>query len=227
MIRKILSAPYYRIRHALAAWTWRIRNRITGHPGRPEAPPNTTTLEFLATTGCKNIAEIGVEWGSTSKEIAKWLEGKGVLHLFDYEDRVKLVAERLRQAGFTNIVGHGNSRRTLDSYNWSLMEILRDGNVPAFDYVFLDGAHTWPIDALAFFLIDRLLAPGGYLDFDDYDWTIDSSPTVNPRVYPPMRRLYTEEQMRSQQVALVVNLLVRKGGNYEELVPNKIFRKRS
>ena len=39
---------------------------------------------------------------------------------------------------------------------------------PIFDYVFIDGAHTWMLDALAFLLVDRLLRVGGYVDFDDY-----------------------------------------------------------
>ena len=63
---------------------------------------------------------------------------------------------------------------------------------------------------------------GGYIDFDDYHWTIDGSPTVNPRVYPRMREMYTEEQMQTSQVALIVELLVRRPGRYEEVVPDKI-----
>jgi hypothetical protein len=40
------------------------------------------------------------------------------------------------------------------------------------DYVFLDGAHTFAIDALTFFLTDRLLKIGGHFDFDDYSWKL-------------------------------------------------------
>jgi len=105
------------------------------------------------------------------------------------------------------------------------MRILQQNPGPLFDYVYLDGAHTWAIDALTFFLIDLLLKPGGYIDFDDYHWTIDGSPTVNPRVYPRIREMYTEEQMQASQVALIVDLLVRRPGRYEEVVPDKIFRK--
>ena len=194
-------------------------------PAAKNLLPNSKTMEFLASTQCRTIAEIGVDRGATSEAILVWLDGAGVLHLFDFDDRLSPVAERLRDKGLTSFVMHGNSHRTLDSYNWSLMKVLRDNRAPLFDYVYLDGAHTWAIDALAFFLIDRLLKPGGYIDFDDYSWTIDRSPTINPRVFPRIRELSSDEQIETTQVASIVDLLVRPSGNYEEVLPNKIFRK--
>lgn len=194
-------------------------------PASINLAPNARTLEFLTATNCRTIAEIGVDRGATSEAILAWLDGRGVLHLFDFDDRLSPVAERLRRKGLANFVTHGNSHRTLDSYNWSLMKVLKDSPAPLFDYVYLDGAHTWALDALAFFLVDLLLTPGGYVDFDDYDWAIERSPTVNPRVFPRMREMYTEEQMQTRQVASIVELLVRRPGRYEEVVPNKIFRK--
>jgi hypothetical protein len=127
--------------------------------------------------------------------------------------------------GHRNVTAHPNTRKVFDSYNWSLMELLRDGDGPAFDYVFIDGAHTWALDALAFLLVDRLLAPGGYVDFDDYHWTLARSPSMSPEAFPPTSKLYTEEQIAERQVALVVDLLVRPDGRYDEVVENKIFRK--
>lgn len=187
---------------------------------------NARTIEFLAATNARTIAEIGIGEGATSEAILAWLRGEGALHLFDFEEPLSRVTDRLRGKGLTNFVVHANSHRRLDSYNWSLMKLLRDSPAPVFDYVYLDGAHTWAIDALAFTLVDMLLKPGGYVDFDDYHWTIDRSPTVNPRVHPRVRDLYTDEQMQTPQVALIVDLLVRRPGRYEEVVPNKIFRKR-
>ncbi len=40
-----------------------------------------------------------------------------------------------------------------------------------------------------------------------------------------MREMYIDEQMQATQVASIVELLVRRPGRYEEVVPNKIFRK--
>jgi predicted O-methyltransferase YrrM len=187
--------------------------------------PNNRTLEFFAGTGCRRYAEVGVYKGDTAMRVAELLAGDGELHLFDYEDRLAPVIERLREAGHQNVVAHPNSRRLMDSYNWSLMRVLADHQRPVFDYVFLDGAHTWALDALAFCLIDRLLCEGGYVDFDDYVWTLGGSPSMRPEVFPDVRRLYSDEQIGSAQVALVVDLLVRRDPGYQEVVPNKVFRK--
>ncbi len=187
--------------------------------------PNPVTVEFFATSGCRRYAEIGVYEGHTAEAIAALLEGKGEIHLFDYEDKVAPVAARLRSAGLGNVVAHANSRALMDSYNWSLMRMIEAHDVPLFDYVFLDGAHTWAHDALAFLLADRLLEPGGYIDFDDYTWKLATSPSMRPEVFPDVRRLYSEEQIGEAQVARVVDLLVRRDERYEEVVRDRIFRK--
>jgi predicted O-methyltransferase YrrM len=188
---------------------------------------NSQTVEFFAASGCRSYAELGVYEGDTALAIATSLGGAGELHLFDFQDRVEAVAGRLRRAGYDNVFVHANSRRLLDSYNWSLMQLLAEQRGPIFDYVFVDGAHTWAHDALAFLLVDRLLRPGGYVDFDDYTWTLRASPSMNPAVFPEVERLYTDEQIDTAQVALVVDLLLKLDPTYEEIVPNKIFRRLS
>jgi predicted O-methyltransferase YrrM len=195
----------------------------TGDLNVPNA--NLRTVEFFATSGCACYAEIGVYKGDTTLRIAELMGGRGQIHLFDFDDRVQGVAARLAQAGHDNVVCHANSRRLLDSYNWSLMQMLAASPEPVFDYVFLDGAHTWALDALAFCLIDRLLVDGGYIDFDDYSWTLAGSPSMRPEVFPDVRRLYSDEQIDTAQVALVVDLLVRRNPGYHEIVADKIFRK--
>jgi predicted O-methyltransferase YrrM len=188
---------------------------------------NEVTVATFAERGCRRYAEIGVYKGYTAARVAEVLGGEGEIHLFDYADRVEPVARALREAGHANVVAHPNSRRVLDSYNWSLMRVLAERGEGAFDYVFLDGAHTWAHDALAFALADRLLAPGGYVDFDDYRWTLRASPSMNPEAFPEVERLYTDEQIDARQVALVVDLLVRRDARYEEIVADKVFRKRA
>jgi predicted O-methyltransferase YrrM len=206
-----------------------IPDPIHEHPVVPERiavrKANRRTLRFLRTTSCRTIAEVGIFKGYTSTEIAKHLDGHGELHLFDFSDRVEAVVSELHAAGYHNVIGHGNSRKLLDSYNWSLMHVLRQHETPVFDYVFLDGAHTWGIDALAFLLIDRLLRVDGYIDFDDYEWSLKRSPSQNPDVFPLTAELYTDEQIRERQVALVVDLLVKRDPRYVEVVNNKVFRK--
>ena len=186
---------------------------------------NERTVQSFRASGALFYAEIGVYAGDTALAIAQELGGCGEIHLFDFEDKVTAAAARVKAAGYDNVVTHPNSRKLMDSYNWSLMKLLREGDAPRFDYVFLDGVHTWAVDALAFLLLDRLLQPGGHVEFDDYHWTIERSPSMNPQAFPASDRLYTREQMAERQVALVVDLLVRRDPRYEEIVENRLFRK--
>lgn len=196
---------------------------------------NHQTISFLNSSRCNlpseasnvEIAEIGCWLGGTSVQFAKFLNGSGTLHLFDYEDKVHAVEAHLVRAGHSNIKSWGSTYKYLDSYNWSLKNLIENSEQRTrFDYVYLDGAHSWAIDALTFFLCDLLLKPGGYIDFDDYDWRMRNS-SLDPAKIPETAELYTDEQIDSQQVKLIVDLLVKSNPNYEEILPNKIYRKSS
>jgi predicted O-methyltransferase YrrM len=97
------------------------------------------------------------------------------------------------------------------SYTWFLHDTLRAqrnvaGEVePCYDFVFLDGAHTWDVDALAFTLADRLLVPGGWLLFDDLDWTLGARWHRVP-----------EHQRSLAQVNEIWELLVLTNPGYDE-----------
>ena len=93
-----------------------------------------------------------------------------------------------------------------------------------FDYCFLDGAHTFAIDALNFFLCDKLTRIGGFIDFDDYGWKIRGS-SLDPIKVPAIKEQYTDEQIDSQQVALIIETLVKTDKRYKEIASNKIYQK--
>ena len=185
----------------------------------------TQTIEFLKTTKAQIIGEIGVFKGGTSVEFAKCLNGKGQLHLFDFEDILTSVKQELNRMGYHNVIAHPNSRKTMDSYNWSIMKLLQAHKEPIFDYVYIDGSHTWAIDALTFFLIDKLLKTGGFLDFDESHWIMEDSVTMNPTSFPPVKKMFTSEQIETAQVDLIIDLLVKRDSRYTEVIPSKIFRK--
>ena len=120
---------------------------------------------------------------------------------------------------------YGNSQRFNDSYNWALMQLIAaQRGRPLFDYCFLDGAHTVAVDALNFFLADRLLHVGGWMDFDDYTWRLRGS-SLDPDKVPAIAAQYTDEQIDAQQVKMIVDHLVRPDRRYEEVLRNKVFRK--
>jgi predicted O-methyltransferase YrrM len=216
----------------------RLSSLLRRRPPAQRAYPDTVavndysrdTVEFLRGTGCRVIAEVGIYQGHTSMEIAKWLhrqgDGRGELHLYDFHDTVEQVGSRVAEAyPDVTLRTFGNTYRHLDSYNWPLGQMLEQHTEPIYDFVFIDGAHTWAVDALTTLLADRLLRPGGYIAQDDYDWTLWGSPSMNPKAFPRTAEQYTEEQMKAQQVRMICDLLLRRDDRYEEVLPNRIWRK--
>jgi predicted O-methyltransferase YrrM len=171
-----------------------------------------------------NFAEIGAWKGATTVQLAKFLGNQGTLHIFDYEDTAAALKANLLHAGFTNVKAWGNSYRYLDSYNWNLRLILENHPGLQFDYIYIDGAHTWAIDALAFLLCDILLKPGGYIHFDNHGWRLRGS-SLDPRYVPETAQLYTDPQIDDLQVKAIVDLLVRPRGAYMEIVKDVLFQK--
>ena len=170
------------------------------------------------------FAEFGVWKGATTGQLARFLDNKGELHLFDYEDTVAELKDKLVKANFTNVTAWGCSYRYLDSYNWNLRLILENHTDLKFDYIFIDGAHTWAVDALTFLLCDLLLNEGGYIDFDDYGWRLRGS-SLDPRRVPVTAELYTDAQIDDLQVKAIVDLLVRRSGTSKEIIKNRLFQK--
>ena len=168
-------------------------------------------------------AEFGFYHGATAQRVLESFPNAEV-HLFDFEKNVEQA--RIRLTSYKDrVTFYSNTQAYLDSYNWSLMQLMKLGKREYFDYVFLDGAHVWAVDALTFFLCDKLLKPTGYMEFDDEDWTIRGS-SLDPRKNRFTLKFYTNEQIDSKQVALILDLLVRDSNAYEELSENRLFRKR-
>lgn len=196
------------------------------YPATVRANTQPVTLQAISTFGCKDVAEFGILDGGTSLEIARVIAPRGgTLHIFDFQHNVDMAIARLAEAGLTNVVGYGSSSKLLDSYNWPLSKLLEQHTSPIFDYAFIDGAHTWSVDALTFLLVDRLLKVGGYADFDDYHWTLAGSQNLAPEKFPLTAELYTEEQIADKQVKRLVDLLVKRDPRYTEVHRNKIYRK--
>lgn len=157
-----------------------------------------------------SVAEIGVGIGATSIEIAKWLSNTGYFHIYDYENRVVELKKDLGELGYSNVVVHGNTRKKYDGYYWKLakqaIEVVNNKDEGLFDFVYLDGAHSFYQDAPAAYALKHLIKPGGYLLFDDYQWSFNTSPSMSPSVLPEVKEWYTDEQLKAPHIELVCSL---------------------
>lgn len=92
------------------------------------------------------------------------------------------------------------------SYNWHLHNHWEEYLDNKFDLIFLDGAHNWEVDALAFFLGSQILNVGGWFVFDDIYWSYASSPSLKntPRVQAMSALMRETQQVRSIWEKLVL-----------------------
>jgi predicted O-methyltransferase YrrM len=173
--------------------------------------------QFVCQNKFKSVLELGFAHGVSSCYIAAALKANGggrltTIDLNTVQSLEPSIDDLLNEAKLRDFV---RAIHTPTSYNWELMRMIEDtpaGEWP-FDFVFIDGAHSWAVDGLAFFLVDRLLKPGGWLLFDDLGWTFAKSPTLSDTDF--VRAMPIEEQ-ETPQVGKVFDLLVRSHPSYGE-----------
>ncbi|WP_418500045.1 class I SAM-dependent methyltransferase [Flagellimonas sp.] len=188
-------------------------------------PSNASVIHHINTLeNVRVAAEIGSYEGATTQLILAECTKLEKLHIFDFQDRVDAISKEVPPEHRDRFVGHGNSRKLSDSYCWSLLNLVRRGTF-TFDFVFLDGAHTWETDIFAVLLIDLVLRPGGYIELDDFDWTLEKSPTLNPNAFPATRLRYTDEQISTEAVRIAAKVILKQRLGYEELSVGRLFRK--
>jgi predicted O-methyltransferase YrrM len=163
------------------------RELLEGVGGGTSPSAGEELHDFVREHRFERCIELGFAHGGSAVYIASALEANGSGHLdsVDLEiakERRPPATETLQRAGLEHRV---TLHYEATSYTWflhdKLREQLRDGEriEPLYDFVFIDGAHTWDVDALAFALVDRLLKPGGWILFDDLMWNIgDSDPSL-------------------------------------------------
>src|SRR5678815_5342492 len=132
--------------------------------------------DFMKEHRLKDVLELGFYQGVSSCYIAGAAKEMGgrltTIDLTNARDRSPNITELLEACGLTDTVDVFFEQQ---GFNWRLMKMLDDGKGPRFDMVYLDGGHTWDVTGFAFFLVDRLLRPGGWLIFDDIDWSYATS----------------------------------------------------
>jgi predicted O-methyltransferase YrrM len=164
-----------------------------------------------------SVLELGFAHGVSSCYIGAALKANshGTLTTIDLDSarqRQPDIHTLLDQTGLLDWV---QPIHTPTSYTWELMRLIE--GTPAgdwrFDFAFIDGAHSWFVDGLAFFLVDRLLKPGSWLLFDDLDWTYATSATLRDT---EMVKAMPEDERNTAQVGKVFDLLVRPHPQYDQ-----------
>ncbi len=162
----------------------------------------------------ESILELGFNHGVSSCYIAGALKniGKGKLTTID------LQSAEFRNPNIDALANNLGLREWIKvyyeptSYNWRLMKFIEENQEPIFDMCYIDGAHNWFVDGFSFFLVDKLLKPGGLIIFDDMGWTYGGSDSLKTTDH--VKRMPIDER-NTPQVKLIFDLLVKRHSNYE------------
>src|SRR5690606_33328687 len=112
------------------------------------------------------------------------------------------------------MVGHSHRVTTIlaeRSHTWELSKLVRREDRPQFDFCYFDGGHTWDVTGFGFVLVNMLLKPGGWIIFDDLDWTIQKSLKSNPTRSKSYQE-YGDDEKSAAGVRLVFETLVNDFG---------------
>jgi predicted O-methyltransferase YrrM len=123
------------------------------------------------------ILELGIAHGTATCYMAAALDeiGEGRITAVDLKDAgfAPSAEDQLERCGLARFV---QVVRMQTGYSWFLHDEIRRQTAggecrPEYDLCIIDGPKNWTIDGGAFFLVDKLLNPGGWIIFDDYEWT--------------------------------------------------------
>jgi predicted O-methyltransferase YrrM len=173
--------------------------------------------QFVRHIGPCEVLELGTGHGGSACWLATGLllNGGGTLTTID-RDTAPAVEQLLKSAGVADMTRIVRASR---SYTQELMHLIQANTAdnrcnPQFDFCFVDGAHNWDTDGFAFFLVEKLLRPGGWLVFDDLAWTYENTLRLSP-VDAEVARLMSPEERSTPQIRDVFELLVRQHPGFD------------
>lgn len=179
---------------------------------RPQARVMT---DLIMAQRPRNILELGFKHGVSTCYMAGALDelGGGHVTTVDLTSARELSPNADELLGRLGLSDYVTVHYEETSYIWRLLEMLERSPRPQFDFCYLDGAHNWETDGFAFYLVDKLLAPGATLVLDDIDWSYEKSPTLQDE---PWVQAMPRDQYEMRQLEKVFRLLVCEHPNYTD-----------
>jgi predicted O-methyltransferase YrrM len=186
---------------------------IVGNTPHTSHQQGETLYNFVLEHRLTRCLEMGFAHGVATVWIAAALQelGGGKIISIDNgsaHNRKPSAAELVSKAGLEQYV---ELHYDESSYNWHIHNNYEKYVSDKFDLIFLDGAHNWEVDALAFFLGDRILKQDGWFLFDDIYWAYADSAALKDldwvKAMSPLMR-------ETQQVRSIWEKLVLTDPNY-------------
>ena len=164
--------------------------------------------DFLHEKKLSRVLELGFYHGVSSCYFAAAMKASGgqpivTIDLVSAKERQPNIEDLIERCGLEDYVDYYYEPT---SYNWRLMKFIEE-NQRRFDFCYIDGGHDWYNTGFCFFLVDKLLQEGGWLLFDDLDWTME-------HIDQPWVQRRSAEERTTAQVRKVWELLVKQHPSY-------------
>lgn len=207
-----------------------IASKVSGIPFISKS--NAQRLyNLILSENIDNILELGFAHGTATCHMAAALEEKNAkglvtaVDLIEKKDHYKPPIEELLR--ITNLENRVRVVREQTGYVWFLHEEIaentNDGMCnPIYDLCIIDGPKNWAIDGAAFFMADKLLKTGGWLIFDDYNWTYDAADKRRTQTDGITHRQLSDRERTIPHIKEVFELLVMQHPGYGqfEILPD-------
>jgi predicted O-methyltransferase YrrM len=171
-----------------------------------------------------NILELGIGHGTATCYMAAALDeiGQGQITAVDLSDAQYSPSPETQLLSLT-LDKYAHVVRMQTGYTWFLHDEIRRQTVggqcqPKYDLCVIDGPKNWTIDGCAFFLVDKLLKPQGWIIFDDYAWTYGAADRRRPSTDGITHRDLSEEERNTPQIQEVFELLVMQHPSYSNAI---------
>ena len=161
--------------------------------------------------------EIGVGVGATTLPVSKLISesrGNGKIYIFSRAHDVSSLIIDLNNLGYNFITGIGSPNKKYSGYHFEIADAFLKSELPQFDVAYLDGGHVFHLDAPTTCILKELCKPDGYIIFDDYNWSLKNSPTLNPETNPDTRTDYDDKQIHLAHVEMVCKSLMDTDSRY-------------
>ena len=134
---------------------------------------------MVVALNASRVLELGVKHGKASTILARIMKARGgtpqTHHITAVDCELALAlqpkcTDTYKKNKVSSFIDFKYSNTTDGGYLRNLMEMTWSIERPLYDLIFLDGAHTFQVDALAVVLAAKLLRPCAWIVFDDLYW---------------------------------------------------------
>ena len=192
--------------------------------------PNAKMLyDFIVKHEIRQVLELGFAHGVSSCFIAAALDEVSSAHgattklttidLPESRQRHPPIELLLLRTGLQQYV---DVHRIRSGYHWFLHDEIRVQSAelnrcrPKYDLVIHDCTKNWMQLSGGFFLIDKLLKPGGWIIWDDFNWTFSAADKKRNETFGTQHSDLSRAELETPHVREMFYLLVMQHPNYQD-----------